>query len=153
MLLLGSETGLRGIWFHGQKHFPETDTGWLWDDVPLAAARRALDAYFGGETDVVPPPLDLHGTTFQQKVWQALRTIPAGETRSYGEIARGIGTPSAVRAVGAAIGRNPVSILVPCHRVVGSGGKLTGYAGGLERKSWLLAHESGSQFRTNGKAS
>ncbi len=145
MLLLGSQAGLRGVWFHGQKHFPETEPAWLWDGATLVAVRLALDAYFAGEPDVVLPPLDLLGTPFQQRVWTALRGIPAGQTRSYGEIAREIGAPSAVRAVGAAIGRNPVSILIPCHRVVGSGGNLTGYAGGLERKSWLLGHESGGR--------
>lgn len=146
MLLLGSDVGLRGVWFLGQKHFPETDSSWQWDDAPLAEVRRVLDAYFLGEINVILPPLDLRGTAFQQKVWQALQAIPAGETRSYGDIAREIGAPTAVRAVGAAVGRNPVSILVPCHRVVGSSGKLTGYAGGLDRKTWLLAHEAGDLF-------
>ncbi len=146
MLLLGSGAGLRGVWFLGQKHFPKTDPSWRWDDAPLAQVRQTLDAYFLGEVDLKLPPLDLHGTAFQQKVWQALLAIPAGETRSYGDIAREIGAPTAVRAVGAAVGRNPVSILVPCHRVVGSSGKLTGYAGGLERKTWLLAHECGGLF-------
>ena len=86
--------------------------------------------------------VDLHGTPFQKRVWQALNEIPAGKTYSYAEIARQIGAASAVRAVGSAIGRNPVSVIVPCHRVVGSNGKLTGYAGGLDRKAWLLAHEA-----------
>ena len=87
-------------------------------------------------------PLDLHGTPFQKRVWQALNEIPAGKTYSYAEVARQIGAASAVRAVGTAIGRNPVSVIVPCHRVIGSNGKLTGYAGGLDRKAWLLAHEA-----------
>jgi len=104
--------------------------------------QAALDAYFGGDIaaleslDVAPV-----GTEFQQSVWGALRRIPAGETRSYGEIARAIGRPAAVRAVGAANGRNPVSLIIPCHRVIGSGGALTGYAGGMARKAWLLRHE------------
>ncbi len=149
MLLLGTEDGLRGIWFLGQKHFPATDPAWLWEDAPLAPARRALDAYFAGVADIALPPLDLRGTPFQQKVWAALCEIPVGETRSYGEVARGIGAPSGSRAVGAAVGRNPVSILIPCHRVVGSSGKLTGYAGGLERKSWLLGHEAGRHSGSN----
>jgi methylated-DNA-[protein]-cysteine S-methyltransferase len=83
------------------------------------------------------------GTDFQRSVWKALRDIPAGETRSYGQLAAAIGIPKAVRAVGLANGANPVGVIVPCHRVIGSGGKLTGYAGGLERKRWLLAHEAG----------
>lgn len=142
ILLLASSRGLRGLWFHGQKYFPELDPEWLWDDAPLLSTRRALDAYFAGETGVVLPTLDLRGTVFQQKVWTALLAIPAGETRTYLEIAQDIAAPSAVRAVGAAVGRNPVSILIPCHRVIGSSGTLTGYAGGLDRKSWMLSHES-----------
>ena len=86
-------------------------------------------------------PLSMRGTEFQQAVWAVLRTIPAGRTETYGEVARRIGRPAAVRAVGAAIGRNPVSIVVPCHRVVGAAGSLTGYAGGTDRKAWLLRHE------------
>lgn len=144
MLLLATDAGLAGVYFHGQRYFPESNPAWHWDDAPLAATKRALDAYFAGKSMRTLPALDTRGTRFQQQVWQELCSIPAGETRSYGDIARRIGSPAAVRAVGAAIGRNPVSVLVPCHRVVGSGGKLTGYAGGLERKSWLLAHEARS---------
>jgi len=100
-----------------------------------------LEAYFRGELMTFDLPLAPRGTDFQTRVWQALRAIPFGQTRSYREIAVAIGTPLAVRAVGAANGRNPLSLIVPCHRVIGSSGKLTGYAGGIDRKRWLLQHE------------
>ena len=105
-------------------------------------ATRAIEAYLDGDVHALAGlEVDLGGTGFQARVWAQLREIPPGETTSYGEIARAIGSPEAVRAVGAANGRNPVSLVVPCHRVVGKGGTLTGYAGGLERKRWLLDHE------------
>jgi methylated-DNA-[protein]-cysteine S-methyltransferase len=107
----------------------------------LVDARRQLDEYFAGRRKQFALPLDPMGTPFQQRVWQALNTIPFGETRSYSDIARQIGYPTAVRAVGAANGRNPVSIVTPCHRVVGSSGKLTGFAGGLDTKAFLLTLE------------
>jgi methylated-DNA-[protein]-cysteine S-methyltransferase len=107
----------------------------------LVEAERQLGEYFAGQRKDFAVTLDLAGTAFQRKVWSALLTIPFGETRSYGQIARQIGRPSAVRAVGAANGRNPVSIIAPCHRVIGSTGKLTGFAGGLEVKAQLLALE------------
>ncbi|CAM2063977.1 Methylated-DNA--protein-cysteine methyltransferase [Sulfidibacter corallicola] len=103
--------------------------------------RQQLEAYFAGERTRFDLPLDLHGTTFQRKVWSCLCAIPFGEVRSYGDIAAMIDNPKAVRAVGAANGRNPVAIVVPCHRVIGGDGTLTGFAAGIERKSWLLAHE------------
>jgi O-6-methylguanine DNA methyltransferase len=103
---------------------------------------RALDAYFKGELKAIETlPVATDGTPFQREVWRALRTIPAGETRSYGELAAAIGRPAACRAVGAANGTNPVGIVVPCHRVIGANGKLTGYGGGLPNKEWLLDHE------------
>ena len=103
---------------------------------------KRLRSYFQGELTAIDSiPVDLHGTAFQRNVWTALRRIPCGETRSYGELARMIEAPDAVRAVGAANGQNPISIVVPCHRVIGADGKLTGYGGGIERKRWLLAHE------------
>jgi methylated-DNA-[protein]-cysteine S-methyltransferase len=104
----------------------------------LVEAERQLTEYFGGRRRQFALPLDLAGTPFQRRVWAALQTIPFGETRSYGELAREIGEPRAVRAVGAANGRNPVSIVVPCHRVIGATGGLTGFAGGLPTKAWLL---------------
>lgn len=112
-------------------------------------ARRALPGvgnilarYFGGEVGALDTvPVELNGTVFQKKVWDALRRIPGGTTISYGQLARRIGAGAAVRAVGAANGANPVAVIVPCHRVIGSNGRLTGYGGGLERKQWLLSHE------------
>jgi len=109
----------------------------------LIDTERQLEAYFAGEREVFDLPLDMRGTGFQRQVWDALLTIPFGETRSYVDIARQIGRPSASRAVGAANGRNPVSIVAPCHRVVGSGGALTGFAGGLDAKRYLLDLERG----------
>jgi methylated-DNA-[protein]-cysteine S-methyltransferase len=107
----------------------------------LLETERQLGEYFAGQRNVFTVKLDFAGTDFQRRVWEALLTIPYGETRSYGEIARQIGSPAAVRAVGAANGRNPISIIAPCHRVVGSTGKLTGFAGGLQTKARLLAFE------------
>ena len=108
----------------------------------LDAAVAALEAYFRGEAPALPP-LDLHGSAFDRVVWHALLEIPFGETRTYGALAARLGMPGAARAVGAANGRNPVCILVPCHRVVAAGGGLGGYSGGLDAKRWLLAHEAG----------
>jgi methylated-DNA-[protein]-cysteine S-methyltransferase len=111
------------------------------DNPILTAAEEQLHAYFAGTLTTFTVPLDFRGTDFQKSVWAALLTIPFGETRSYGEIAKQIGRPSASRAVGAANGRNPISIIAPCHRVIGSSGALTGFAGGLEAKALLLAIE------------
>lgn len=105
-----------------------------------------LDAYFAGDLTGFEVDIDLAGTQFQRRVWAALQTIPYGQTRSYGQIAEQIGAPGAARAVGMANGRNPISIIVPCHRVVGSTGKLTGFAAGLDAKAWLLHHEQGGQL-------
>jgi len=108
----------------------------------LQEVERQLKEYFAGRRKTFSLPLDMRGTSFQKDVWEALLSIPFGETRSYGELAVGLGNPDASRAVGAAIGRNPISIIVPCHRVIGSSGKLTGFAGGLETKARLLEIES-----------
>ena len=108
----------------------------------LVQTARQLGEYFAGQRQTFSVPLDFHGTTFQQAVWQRLLAIPYGETRSYGQLAAELGKPSAVRAVGAANGRNPISIIAPCHRVIGQNGSLTGFAGGLEVKARLLALES-----------
>jgi methylated-DNA-[protein]-cysteine S-methyltransferase len=110
----------------------------------LVEAERQLAEYFGGRRRTFDLKLDFAGTDFQRKVWSALLTIPFGETRSYAQIAKQIGSPAASRAVGAANGRNPISIIAPCHRVIGTGGKLTGFAGGLEAKAYLLALEAGA---------
>jgi methylated-DNA-[protein]-cysteine S-methyltransferase len=120
---------------------PEGDTSSA-SSRAAARVRDALARYFEGDLHALDSlPLDGAGTDFQRRVWSALRTIPAGETRSYAELAAQIGSPKAMRAVGLANGRNPISLVVPCHRVIGADGSLTGYAGGLERKRWLLGHE------------
>ena len=109
--------------------------------------RRAVEAWFGGELTAFDAiAVRTGGTDFQRAVWKALRDIPTGETRTYGQLAAAIGAPKAVRAVGLANGANPVGVIVPCHRVIGANGTLTGYAGGLERKRWLLAHEAGGRL-------
>jgi methylated-DNA-[protein]-cysteine S-methyltransferase len=114
--------------------------------------RAAVEAYFGGDARALEGVrVTTGGTPFQRAVWAALRTIPAGETWSYGRLASAIGKPSAVRAVGLANGANPVGIIVPCHRVIGANGTLTGYAGGVERKRWLLAHEGRSDGTGQGR--
>ncbi|WP_395141814.1 methylated-DNA--[protein]-cysteine S-methyltransferase [Schlegelella aquatica] len=142
VLVARTPRGLAGLWFEGQKDHPgPLCAPVVEDDRLLVEAQRQLDAYWMGRLRVFDLPLDLHGTPFQRAVWQALLAVPAGHTRSYRDIARDIGLPSATRAVGAAVGRNPVSIVVPCHRIVGSSGHLTGYAGGLERKVALLRLE------------
>jgi methylated-DNA-[protein]-cysteine S-methyltransferase len=117
----------------------------------FARTRRRLEDYFGGlAADVGDLPLDMHGAPFETRVWQALLEIPAGQTSSYGAIAKKLGSVGASRAVGAANGANPIAIIVPCHRVIGSSGSLTGYGGGLDRKSWLLDHER--RWRTDRQA-
>jgi methylated-DNA-[protein]-cysteine S-methyltransferase len=141
--LAATALGLGGLWFDGQAHHPgDLDAPEQADQRWLAQARNELAAYWrGGHTARFNVPLDTGGTAFQQAVWQALCHIPAGATDRYGEIAARLGRPTAARAVGAAVGRNPISIIVPCHRVLGHGGALTGYAGGLDRKRDLLRRE------------
>ena len=143
MVLAASDTGLAGVWFDGQRHQPDTAHWPVADHHPLLRLARAqLSDYFAGHRRRFDLPLDLRsGTDFQQNVWHALLKIPCGSTVSYGALSASLGKPGAVRAVAAAIGRNPLSIVVPCHRVLGAGGALTGYAGGLERKAALLELE------------
>ena len=142
LLLARTAQGLAGAWFEAQKHHPgELAAPLRRDDALLQAAARQLSAYFAGDPALFDVPLDLQGTAFQRSVWQVLLNIGRGATRSYGDIALQLGSPKAVRAVGAAVGRNPVSVIVPCHRVLGSSGLLTGYAGGVERKLALLQLE------------
>jgi methylated-DNA-[protein]-cysteine S-methyltransferase len=142
LTLAATEKGLAIAWFDGQAHRTDTlDAPVLPDHPHLARAALELGAYWEHAQAVFTVPLDPAGTEFQQAVWQVLREIVPGQLLSYGEVARRTGRPAAVRAVGAAIGRNPISIIVPCHRVVGHDGSLTGYAGGLPRKAALLARE------------
>jgi len=143
MLLEANETGLCGVWFEGQKHGPETRNWPARCNSPVIRQTiRELTEYFDGRRRHFDTPIDSSiGTEFQRAVWKTLRRIPAGRTLTYGELARRIGRPTAVRAVASAVGRNPVSLLVPCHRVIGSDGSLAGYAGGLPRKAFLLALE------------
>lgn len=143
-LTLVDEGGaLAGLYMHEQRHLPDRSTFGARDDGVLPDVRAQLEAYFAGTLRTFDVPLATAGTLFQQQVWAALRDVPYGSTCTYGELAVAVGRPSAVRAVGAANGRNPVCLVVPCHRVVGAGGALTGYAGGLERKSFLLSLEAG----------
>jgi len=139
---LACDAGLMGLWFDRQQHWPgaldapaDEDQRWI------AEARRELDLYFAGRLREFGVALAARGTPFQEAVWRRLGAIPCGETLSYGRIARELGSPQASRAVGAAVGRNPISVIVPCHRVVGESGALTGYAGGVDRKRALLALE------------
>ena len=147
--LAASPAGLCGVWFEGQRHEPSRwlhgHTAWAEaDDHPLLQeTARQLQQYLGGEREGFDLPLDLSGgTPFQQDVWRALLAIGRGGTTSYGQLSHQLGRPRAVRAVGAAVGRNPLSVVVPCHRVLGADGSLTGYAGGLDRKTALLALEN-----------
>ncbi|MDA0148992.1 methylated-DNA--[protein]-cysteine S-methyltransferase [Vibrio sp. LaRot3] len=141
MTLQANQDGLLGAWFTTQTTQPD-DLGERDDEQPvLQKACVQLSEYFAGIRDQFDLPLAATGTGFQQQVWQALTTIPFGETWSYQQLADAIGNPKAVRAVGLANGKNPISIIVPCHRVIGKSGKLTGYAGGVERKAALLKLE------------
>ena len=143
---LATARGVAGLWFDDQAHHPGAlDAPVNPRNPSLVAMQRWLDVYWSAKSGQDPSlcevPLDLHGTPFQRAVWKALLTIPFGRTRSYGDVAAQVGGGAVPRATGAAVGRNPVSILVPCHRVIGANGSLTGYAGGLPRKEALLRHE------------
>ena len=152
LLLARTRTGLAGAWFEDQKHHPDAIAApERSDDALLAAAAAQLQAYFAGSAVAFEVPLDLQGSAFQQAVWAELLRIAPGSTCSYGDIAKRLGRPAASRAVGSAVGRNPVSIIVPCHRVVGSTGSLTGYAGGLDRKTALLQLESARAVASQGE--
>ena len=143
LLLAGTDDGLACIGFPSGKGAVTPRTDWHRDDAAFAEVRAQLTAYFDGRLTRFDLALAPRGTPFQLTVWQALTEIPPGETISYGELARRIGRPTASRAVGAANGANPLPIVVPCHRVIGVGGALTGFAGGLETKRFLLALEGG----------
>jgi methylated-DNA-[protein]-cysteine S-methyltransferase len=143
LLLHSDGVALTGLYMDVPGHPPRGMDEWVEDagSGPLPETIRQLDEYFAGRRRAFDLPLRMHGTEFQKRVWNVLKEIPYGVTWSYGELAKRIDKPSASRAVGLANGRNPISILVPCHRVIGADGSLTGYGGGLERKQWLLAHE------------
>jgi len=145
LTLVADEDGvLCGLYMTDQRHRPPQENFGPRDDTPFASAIDELQAYFAGELKEFTLELRLYGTPFQRTVWDQLRRIPYGETRSYGDLADALGNPGASRAVGLANGKNPIGIIVPCHRVVGASGRLTGYGGGLERKQRLLDFESGS---------
>lgn len=135
--------GLAGAWFPDRSHCPAEAASWRQRRTDLlASAESQIRAYLAGQLRQFDLPLGSSGTVFQRRVWRLVRAIPYAQRMTYGEIARALDKPSAARAVGMAVGRNPWSLIVPCHRVVGSGGALTGYAGGMERKRWLLSMEA-----------
>jgi O-6-methylguanine DNA methyltransferase len=139
--LEGRRGALTGLYLADHHRCPPTAPDWQEDRGALPEAAAQLEEYFAGTRKEFDVRLELIGTPFQVAVWTALCDVPYGATASYGDIARAIGRPDSVRAVGAANGRNPISIIVPCHRVIGADGSLTGYGWGVERKSWLLEHE------------
>jgi methylated-DNA-[protein]-cysteine S-methyltransferase len=145
LTLAADEEGLRHIRFEQERHPIRIDREWIPGPEKFVEVRAQLNAYFAGELTRFELPLSPQGTDFQQRVWQALRAIDYGRTESYGEVARRIGHISASRAVGAANGRNPLPIVIPCHRVIGNDGSLTGFGGGIERKRFLLALEGGER--------
>ena len=145
MLLVADGDGLSGVYFDGQKYLPQIASQWRRDarHAMLRQTRRELAEYFGGARKRFEVALAPSGTPFQRSVWKAISSVGFGQTISYGELAKRAGCPGSARAAGAATGRNPIGVIVPCQRIVGSNGSLTGYAGGLERKRALLALESG----------
>ena len=145
LLLAGDDEGLKTIGFPDGKGRVEPGAGWQRDESAFQEAKNQLDEYFSGQRTHFDLKLAPHGTAFQLDVLEALQTIPYGETRSYQDIAIGVGRPRAVRAVGAANGRNPLPIVIPCHRVVGADGSLTGFGGGIPVKKYLLDLERGQQ--------
>jgi len=141
LLLAGTDAGLSLLAFGRGRRPARPAADWILAERPFAEAARQLRAYFAGRLREFDLPLGAEGTAFERQVWGELVRIPYGRTISYGELARRVGRPSAARAVGLANGRNPLSIVIPCHRVIGANGSLTGYGGGLETKQWLLEHE------------
>jgi methylated-DNA-[protein]-cysteine S-methyltransferase len=144
ILLVSNGSSLTGLYFVGQKYVAQPAEDWIQTEVaqPFRNAKRQLAEYFAGERRTFDLPLTFGGTPFQQRVWHAIAAIPCGETISYSALAKSAGVPGSARAAGTATGRNPISLVVPCHRVVGTNGSLTGYAGGLDRKRKLLALEA-----------
>jgi methylated-DNA-[protein]-cysteine S-methyltransferase len=142
LTLVADDGILCGLYMTEQRHRPPEESFGSRDHTLFGETEEQLEAYFAGELKEFTLELRLNGTPFQRKVWQQLQQIPYGETRAYGELAEALGNPSASRAVGLANGKNPIGIIVPCHRVIGAGGSLTGYGGGLDRKQRLLHFES-----------
>ena len=140
---VNSDDVLCGLFMHEHRHLPAVETFGVRDGRGFGRVAEQLRAYFEAKITTFDLPLQLEGTAFQLRVWAELRGVPYGETRTYGQLAAALGSPLASRAVGLANGRNPISIIVPCHRIVGSTGRLTGYGGGLPRKQQLLDHERG----------
>ena len=145
LLIVADDSAVRMVRFQGDRHPGTVEDGWRTGGPLVAEAERQLDEYFQGRRQRFDLPLAPSGTPFQLRAWKALEDIPYGATRSYGEQARAMGQPGAVRAVGAANGRNPIAIVVPCHRVIGGDGRLTGYGGGLDVKQHLLDLEHAGQ--------
>ncbi|MFJ9656763.1 methylated-DNA--[protein]-cysteine S-methyltransferase [Streptomyces griseoflavus] len=144
LTLVADDGVLCGLYMTGQRHRPAEETFGARDDTGFEEAEEQLAAYFAGDLTEFSLALRPHGTPFQRRVWDELARIPYGETRTYGELAEALGNPRASRAVGLANGRNPIGIVIPCHRVIGASGGLTGYGGGLERKQRLLDFERGT---------
>lgn len=142
LTLVAHDGRLTNLSMHEQRHGAPPPLDAIVDDGWFKDVAAQLDAYFAGDLTSFDLEMDMRGTSFQRSVWSQLNEIPYGETISYGELARRVGNPNASRAVGLANGRNPISLIVPCHRVIGADGSLTGYGGGLERKTWLLEHET-----------
>jgi len=142
LLIIADDAGITGLWLPTGKNARQPGPGWARDDAAFDDARTQLAEYFAGTRTEFDLPLKPVGSEFQLRCWAALSEIPFGRTASYGEQAARIGRPTASRAVGLANGQNPISIIVPCHRVVGADGSLTGYGGGLDAKRWLLSHEA-----------
>jgi methylated-DNA-[protein]-cysteine S-methyltransferase len=145
LLAVGDGVSLTELHMQGGRTRASIDPSWVRDDAAFAEVRDQLDQYFAGRRSSFDVPLAMAGGPFERRVWDELLTIPYGQTASYGEIADRIGSPGAARAVGLANGRNPIAVIVPCHRVIGADGSLTGYGGGLERKRLLLDLEAGVQ--------
>jgi methylated-DNA-[protein]-cysteine S-methyltransferase len=141
LLLRGNGSALTGMYMQKQRYRPPLPEHYVRDDAKFSTAREQMTAYFAGELKQFELALEPEGSEFQKIVWRALLDIPFGVTESYGSLAKRIGNPNASRAVGLANGHNPIGIIIPCHRVIGANGSLTGYGGGIERKQWLLAHE------------
>jgi len=145
LLVTSDGESLTGLYLENHQGGPSISPEWKCDPAKFSAAREQLDGYFAGRRKEFDLPISVTGTKFQKAVWKELLTIPYGGTETYGGLARRLGDPKASRAVGTAVGRNPISIIVPCHRVLGTGGAITGYAGGVDRKRALLDLESGSR--------